>query len=128
MLTCFSAANAASNSQPGQAPSHIQVLAASCAACHGPQGNSLSITPVLAGLDRDYFVLQMQAFQSGQRKATVMHQHAKGLTTDEIEQLGQYFSQQTRNTPSAPVPQVLQLGPGKNGLDTSGHDINHAYE
>ena len=89
------------------APSHIQVLAGSCAACHGTNGNSVSGTPVLAGLDHDYFVLQMQAFRSGERSATVMQRHAKGLTTEEIEQLATYFSQQKRIPGILPPAQVL---------------------
>ena len=81
---------------------HIRTLAASCAACHGTQGNSDSITPVLAGLDVTYFSTQMQAFKSMSRSSTVMHHHAKGLTDNEIEQLSHYFSAQKRiSTPSA---------------------------
>ena len=75
---------------------HIRVLAASCAACHGTDGNSVGGTPVLAGLDRIHFMLQMQTFSSGERNSTVMHSHAKGLSRDEIEQLADYFASQQR--------------------------------
>ncbi len=75
---------------------HIRVLAASCAACHGTDGNSVGGTPVLAGLDRIHFILQMQTFSSGERNSTVMHSHAKGLSRDEIEQLADYFASQQR--------------------------------
>jgi cytochrome c553 len=68
-----------------QASSHIQTLAASCAACHGPQGNSLAETPVLAGLDQHYFLDQMLAFRKNERPSTVMHRHAKGLTLEEAK-------------------------------------------
>lgn len=90
----------------GESP-HIRVLAASCAACHGTNGNSVSGTPVLAGLDKNHFVLQMQAFRSGERSATVMHRHTKGLTLDEIDQLATYFSQQKRVTATQPNQQTL---------------------
>lgn len=85
---------------------HIQVLAASCAACHGTDGNSVSGTPVLAGLDSSHFALQMHAFRSGQRSATVMQHHAKGLTDEEIQLLARHFSMLPRSTPQAqkPVP------------------------
>jgi sulfide dehydrogenase cytochrome subunit len=83
---------------------HIRVLAASCAACHGTDGNSVGGTPVLAGLDRTHFILQMQAFRSGERSSTVMHHHAKGLTPDEIEQLAGYFSAQPRSIGTSPLP------------------------
>lgn len=71
---------------------HIRTLAASCAACHGTDGNSVGGTPVLSGLDRSHFVLQMQAFRSGGRSSTVMHHHAQGLTVIETEQLADFFA------------------------------------
>jgi len=80
----------------GTAQAHIQVLASSCAACHGTNGNSLGSMPVLAGLDAGYFIKQMMAFQSGERASTVMHHHAKGLTQEEIGLLAEHFSRQSR--------------------------------
>jgi cytochrome subunit of sulfide dehydrogenase len=83
---------------------HLRVLAASCAACHGYNGNSVGGTPVLAGLDRSHFILQMQSFRNGSRSSTVMHHHAKGLTDAEVEQLADYFAGQPRVTAAAPKP------------------------
>lgn len=83
---------------------HIRVLAASCAACHGTDGNSVGGTPVLAGLDRIHFMLQMQAFRSGERNSTVMHRHARGLEQYEIEQLADYFALQQRAAIAALKP------------------------
>jgi sulfide dehydrogenase cytochrome subunit len=82
----------------GETNPHIQTLAASCAACHGAQGNSLGGTPVLAGLNQQYFVNQMLAFRKNGRDSTVMHRHAKGLNLDEINQLAIYFSEQKRTS------------------------------
>ncbi len=87
---------------------HIRTLAASCAACHGTNGNSHSTTPVLAGLDATYFSNQMLAFKNGGRASTVMHHHAKGLTDDEIMQLSHFFSEQKRISTPPPVPQELK--------------------
>lgn len=87
---------------------HIRTLAASCAACHGTNGNSHSTTPVLAGLDATYFSNQMLAFKNGGRASTVMHHHAKGLTDDEIMQLAHYFSEQKRISTPPPVSQPLK--------------------
>lgn len=84
--------------------SHIQVLAASCAACHGMNGNSVGGTPVLAGLDRSHFIQQMQSFREGSRASSVMHHHAKGLTMEEIEHLADYFAAQPRSAGSSPMP------------------------
>ena len=71
----------------GEISPHIQVLSASCAACHGTNGNSVGGTPVLAGLGRAHFIAQMMAFRTGERSSTVMHRHAKGLTQEEISDL-----------------------------------------
>jgi cytochrome c553 len=38
----------------------------------------------------------MNAFRSGKRQATIMHQLAKGYTDDEIARLGAYFASQKR--------------------------------
>lgn len=93
------------NKQPNNI--HIRTLAASCAACHGTNGNSLSITPVLAGLDPQYFSTQMLAFRKHGRDSTVMHHHATGLTATEINQLADYFSQQKRITQPPLTSEVL---------------------
>ncbi len=91
-------------SAAAEADGHVRVLAASCAACHGTNGNSVGGTPVLAGLDRSHFVAQMQAFRSGERASTVMHRHAKGLNEAEIGLLADYYSAQPRTAASSPMP------------------------
>lgn len=75
---------------------HIRTLAASCAACHGSNGNAVAGNAILAGMDGTYFTTSMLAFKDGSRRATVMHHHAKGLNVDEINLLAAYFSQQKR--------------------------------
>lgn len=86
---------------------HLRSLAASCAACHGTNGNSSGITPNISNIYKPYFVSQMLAFKSGERAATVMHHHAKGLTTQEIEDLAEYFSKQSRQPVHAIANQHL---------------------
>jgi len=87
---------------------HTRTLAASCAACHGTNGNSHNTTPVLAGLDATYFSEQMFAFKNRSRASTIMHHHAKGLNTEEIEQLSHYFAKQKRSPRPSPQPQTLK--------------------
>lgn len=87
---------------------HTHVLASSCAACHGTNGNSVGGTPVLAGLNPDYFIRQMDAFKSGSRTSTVMHRHAKGLTQQEIVELADHFSRQSRTTAALPPPAKIK--------------------
>lgn len=71
-------------------------LAASCAACHGTNGRSVGGFPMLASLDKAYFVAQMKDFKSGARPATVMHQLSKGFTDEEFELMGSFFASQQR--------------------------------
>ena len=87
---------------------HIRTLAASCAACHGSNGNAVAGSAVLAGMDGAYFTTQMLAFKDGSRPATVMHHHAKGLNVDEINLLAAYFSQLKRVATAAPASQTLK--------------------
>jgi len=86
---------------------HTRSLAASCAACHGTNGNSVGDTAKLAGKDKVDFVTKMLAFKSGERAATVMHHHAKGLNSQEITDLADYFSAQTPHKSASLVPQKL---------------------
>ncbi|WP_222836901.1 c-type cytochrome [Advenella mimigardefordensis] len=71
---------------------HIRVLAASCAACHGTNGVSVSGRPNLAGMPAAQFQSRMMAFRTSKADHDVMTQHARGLTTDEIDRLAAYFS------------------------------------
>lgn len=91
---------------------HIRTLAASCAACHGSNGNALKGNAlsaiVLAGIDGAYFTAQMLAFKDGSRPATVMQRHAKGLNIDEINLMADYFSKQKRVPSLTPQPQTLK--------------------
>lgn len=73
----------------------MQLLASSCAACHGTNGHSQSeLMPSLAGLETDYFVERMLAFKAGEADSTVMHHHATGYTEAEIRQLAEFFNAQ----------------------------------
>lgn len=81
---------------------HIQVLAGSCAACHGTQGNALAGNAVLAGFNQELFITKLNDFKSGKQASTVMHHHAKGLTDLEIQSLATYFSGLTAKPASSP--------------------------
>jgi cytochrome subunit of sulfide dehydrogenase len=72
---------------------HLRALAATCANCHGTEGQTVanSQVPKLTGLPREYIVTQMNAFRDGTRQATVMHQLVKGYTPSQIEALALYF-------------------------------------
>ena len=70
-------------------------LAANCFTCHGTNGNSAGgIPPGLAGRDRAELFQTMKDFQSGNRPATIMHQHAKGYTDAQLRLIAAYFAEQ----------------------------------
>lgn len=73
-----------------------RTLAAACAQCHGTAGKAAPGTPLasLAGMPAAYLTLQMKAFKTGERPATVMHQIAKGYSDEQIAQLAAYFAAQ----------------------------------
>ncbi len=120
LIACFILISSASFATKGLAAedivlstsnTHIRTLAASCAACHGSNGNAVQCNinnnAVLAGINKNYFVAQMLAFRNGERTATVMHRHAKGLQVEEINQLADYFSAQKPIPAISPKPQSL---------------------
>lgn len=78
-------------------PNGIRSIAASCAACHGTNGNSAGgAIPGLAGQNKEYFVNQMKSFKEGKREATIMHQLAKGYSDAEVAALGDFFAAQKK--------------------------------
>lgn len=75
---------------------YLKSVAATCANCHGTNGKSIkdAVLPSLAGMNSAAIIEQMQAFKSGARSATIMHQIAKGYTDDQIKLLANYFAAQ----------------------------------
>jgi cytochrome c553 len=68
---------------------------ATCAACHGPDGNSVAPDfPRLAGQHYDYLVQAIAGYKSGARKSPVMAPMVEKLSRRDIEDLAAYFSQQ----------------------------------
>ena len=90
LLAAFLAAPAASPAFAEDA----RYLAANCANCHGTEGRAVGAIPVLAGIDADYFIAQMKAFQDGRRQATIMNQLAKGYSDPQVAALAKFFAGQ----------------------------------
>ena len=72
-------------------------LAATCAACHGTDGRSLTSEVIaLAGLPREHIASQMRAFRDGARPGTIMQQIARGYSDQQIDLMAEYFSRRPR--------------------------------
>jgi cytochrome c553 len=70
--------------------------AAVCAACHGPNGNSVNPEwPRLAGQNAVYIAEQLRLFRSGVRNNPVMKPLAAALSDQDIDDLAVYFEAQT---------------------------------
>jgi cytochrome c553 len=75
-----------------------------CAACHGPDGNSATGDfPKLAGQHPDYLVKALKDYKSGHRKNAIMAPQAANLSVRDMEDLAAYYSHQqgliTRRVP-----------------------------
>lgn len=88
-----------------------KIKSATCAACHGADGNSATnpAWPKLAGQHASYIVLQLKAFQAGNRKDPMMTGMAMPLNAQDMLNLGAYFSSQTIK-PGATNPESVALG------------------
>ena len=75
----------------------VRSWAASCANCHGTQGQALPPMQSLAGTAQEVIVQRMMDFKSGKvPSATVMHQLAKGYSDEQIAAIAAYFAAQKR--------------------------------
>src|SRR3954470_16714609 len=70
-------------------------VATVCAACHGPNGVSVSDTiPNLAAQRAGYIEAQLKSLKDGSRKNPVMNAIATQLSTDDIANVAAYFASQ----------------------------------
>jgi cytochrome subunit of sulfide dehydrogenase len=69
-------------------------LAATCANCHGTNGQARAEMPALAGRPAAEIVAAFTEFKNGSRAATVMHQIAKGYTDEQVRLLAGWFAAQ----------------------------------
>ena len=76
-------------------PEKVKEKAATCAACHGADGNSdtpaQSQYPRLAGQYHDYLARALHEYKSGERKNAIMAGFAATLSEAEIQGLSDYF-------------------------------------
>ncbi len=66
--------------------------ALTCAACHGPEGNSVSpLWPNIAGQNAPYLVAQLKAFKDGTRNDPLMSSQAMMLSDEDMANLAVYY-------------------------------------
>ena len=88
-------------------------LSASCAHCHGTDGNSSSGQyPTLAGQTPEYISRQIKAFKEGRRKDPMMSPMVGILTEQDTQDLGDFFSSQSAARGSF-KPDPAQVAAGK---------------
>ena len=76
-------------------PAAGQKKSQTCAACHGPDGNSTaSDFPKLAGQHYDYLLKALKDYKSGVRKNPLMAPMIANLTGRDMEDLAAYYSSQ----------------------------------
>lgn len=72
-----------------------KAASATCAGCHGPDGNSVNPEwPKLAGQGDAYLVKQLHNFKDADRKNATMAPMAMGLSDQDMDNLAAYFSTQ----------------------------------
>lgn len=69
-------------------------LAATCANCHGTNGNARANMKPLAGVPAADTVAAMADFKTGSQPATIMHQIAKGYSDEQIRLIADHFAAQ----------------------------------
>lgn len=83
---------------------------ATCAACHGVDGNSVTPDwPMLAGQHASYIVRQLRAFKNGERTNVTMKPFADMLSEQDMLDVAAYFAAQTP-TPKGADPALVGLG------------------
>jgi cytochrome c553 len=75
-------------------PHQARALAATCANCHGTDGQAQGDMKPLAGMSQDKLLAMINDFRSGNQPATIMHQIAKGYTDEQLKLIAGYFAAQ----------------------------------
>ncbi|MDP1900541.1 MAG: cytochrome C [Rubrivivax sp.] len=93
-LALLVAAAAWPSTATAQDPLQARNLAATCANCHGTNGQARGDMKPLAGMSAEKMFAQVADFKSGAQPATVMHQIAKGYTDEQLKLIAGFFAVQ----------------------------------
>ncbi len=88
-----------------------QARSITCAACHGPEGNSANpLWPNLAGQHASYTVSQLKAFKEGQRVNALMTSQAMLLSDADMANLAVYYEALTPAVQTAADASLVNRG------------------
>jgi cytochrome c553 len=83
---------------------------ATCAACHGADGNSMiAMYPKIAGQNADYIYKQLKDFKSGERADPVMAGMVAALSDQDMKDLAVFFASKTMKAETTPE-NVIEAG------------------
>lgn len=106
-------AAAAAASGPAKADVNLggQKYAATCAACHGEDGNSgTPANPKLAQQHPEYIVKQLQEFKSGKRPSPIMQGFAAQLTDADMKNIAAFVGSKKAKAGFAKDKELVALG------------------
>ncbi len=69
-------------------------LAATCANCHGTNGQARGDMKPIAGMPADKLLAMLDDYRNGNQPATIMHQISKGYTPEQLKLIAGYFAAQ----------------------------------
>lgn len=85
--------------------------AITCAACHGPDGNSVNPEwPSLAGQHADYILQELKAFKAGVRMNPLMMGQVMGLDEQDMQDLAVFYAALPRAAKPVADPASTDLG------------------
>lgn len=104
--------NAQYSGSIGGDPAHGERIAREvCAACHGPDGNSVDPKiPKLAGQKLDYLYWELRALKQDIRKSDVMTPNLMALSFADLADVANFYSRQARKVDAVTDPALAASG------------------
>ena len=69
-----------------------EMLAISCTSCHETDEQTQSVAPEIAGMDKNSLYEILLNYKNGKKTGTMMKEHVKDYTNEQLEQIAYYFS------------------------------------
>ena len=85
------ATSASAQTTTGEIKPTTQLLANSCAACHGTDGNSPGAIGKLSNMKTKKFVEKMKKYKYEEGRGRIMGPIHRGISDDQIQALAEYF-------------------------------------